>query len=201
MDGARDAAMTPTNHFSKLVVWQLADQLRAEVLKLTRVQAFARDLKLRSQTKDAAHSVCRNIAEGFGGTHKEFARFLKIARRSLNEVQDTMHGALVSGYVQPADLAAARSLLARIYPALSRLLLYLDTTPDPAVRRDPALTRSEAAQQTRLPHPPGPRGNRAVRRRADRPSGTAQRSQRPQPPANPSPSRGAADKRNGNEGE
>lgn len=129
MDAAPRTAMPPTNHFSKLIVWQLADEIRSQVLELTTVKEF--DLKLRSQAVDAAHSACRNIAEGFGGTHKEFARYLRTARRSLNEVQDTMRGATVSGYVQTSDLDAIRRLLRRIYPALSRLIFYLDTTPDP----------------------------------------------------------------------
>jgi four helix bundle protein len=62
-------------HFTELVIWQLANELRAEVFGLTRRGSFARDLKLRSQMNDAADSVCRNIAEGFGcETRREFAR-------------------------------------------------------------------------------------------------------------------------------
>ena len=51
---------------------------------------------LKSQIEGAVNSVCRNIAEGFGcGTHAEFARFLGISRRSLNELQDALRGALL----------------------------------------------------------------------------------------------------------
>ena len=85
-----------------------------------------RDVKLHDQAEDAANSACRNIAEGFGcQSHREFARFLEISRRSLNELQDAFEGATRKGYVNGHDLAAIQSLLNRLYPALSRLLAYL----------------------------------------------------------------------------
>jgi len=85
--------VTVARHFSDLIVWQLADQLRIEVFRLTKWGRFHADFKLRSQLDDAVDSVCRNIAEGFGGTDREFANFLRIARRSLNEVQDGFRSA------------------------------------------------------------------------------------------------------------
>src|SRR3970282_664521 len=101
--------MAGARHFERLIIWQLADALRVEVLRLTARRGFPRDFKLRSQGEDAANSVCRNISEGFGcETHREFARFLRISRRSLNEVQDAFKGALEKGHVTPADLAPAR---------------------------------------------------------------------------------------------
>jgi four helix bundle protein len=81
---------------------------------------------LRSQLNDAADSVCRNIAEGFGCGDREFARFLQIARRSLNEVQDCFISALHQAYVAPDDLAAARQLQRRLYSGLASLIRSLD---------------------------------------------------------------------------
>ena len=118
--------MAGARHFTELIVWQLADQLRIEVFQLTKRGRFPADFKLRSQLDDAADSACRNIAEGFGGTDPEFANFLRIARRSLNEVQDGFRSAWLKGYVSEADLLPARSLLRRIFPALSSLLRHLN---------------------------------------------------------------------------
>jgi four helix bundle protein len=124
--------MAGARHFSDLIVWQLADGLRVETFRVTRRPGFLRDLKLCSQTEDAANSVCRNIAEGFGcGTHKEFARFLEIARRSVNEVQDCLRAATLKGYVAADDLTAARTLMKRLFPALNRLIADLRQRPDP----------------------------------------------------------------------
>ena len=123
--------MSAARHFKELLVWQLADSLRGEVFKLTARPDFTRDLKLRAQAEDAIQSTCRNIAEGFGAdTHREFARFLRIARRSLNELQDIFEGALEKSYVTSEQLAAARLLLRRLYPALNRFVDYLDGTPE-----------------------------------------------------------------------
>ena len=66
--------MAGAKHFSELISWQLADQLRVEVFKFTSRPDFVRDLKLHSQTEDAVNSICRNISEGFGCSHAEFAR-------------------------------------------------------------------------------------------------------------------------------
>ena len=113
-------------HFTELIVWQLGDELRVQVFKLTKRPLVHADLKLRSQLDDAIDSVCRNIAEGFGCEDREFARFLCIARRSMNEVQDCFLSALHKGYVTPEDLIPARQLQRRLYPALASLIRTLD---------------------------------------------------------------------------
>jgi four helix bundle protein len=123
--------MAGARHFSELVIWQLADEVRVETLKLTGRAGFAGDLRLRAQAEDAINSVCRNIAEGFGSdTHGEFARFLGFSRRSLNELQDALRGAVLKRYVTRADCAPIRILLRRLFPAMSRLIAYLKRTPD-----------------------------------------------------------------------
>jgi four helix bundle protein len=129
--------MAGAKHFEELIAWQLADQLRVEVFNLTCRPAFARDLRLHSQTEDAANSVCRNISEGFGGSHAEFARFLRISRRSMNELQDAFRAAALKSYVTAGDLIASRQLMRRLYKALSRFIAYLDRTPDPPKPKRP----------------------------------------------------------------
>lgn len=129
--------MAAARHFSQLIVWKLAEEIRIEVFRLTARPRFAADFRARSQADDAANSVCRNIAEGFGCvTHAEFARFLEIARRSLNELHDTLYGAQLKGYVTVSDLVPFHQLSKRTYPAFSRLLEYLRSTPTPAVRTE-----------------------------------------------------------------
>ena len=129
--------MAGARHFTELIVWQLADELRVETLRITTRFGFERDLKLHSQTEDAINSVCRNIAEGFGCGHKEFARFLEIARRSLNELQDCLRAATLKGYARPDELAGVRMLIRRLTPALGRLIADLRSRPDPPRRRAP----------------------------------------------------------------
>ena len=114
-------------HFTELIIWQLGDQLRQQVFVLTKNRPFATDLKPRSQLEDAADSVCRNFAEGFAcKSDKEFARFVRIGRRSLNEVQDCFRSALLKHYVTNSELAPARQLMRRLYPAIASFLRKLD---------------------------------------------------------------------------
>jgi four helix bundle protein len=119
--------MPGARHFTELIVWQLADQHRVQVFALTRRTPLHADLKLRSQIDDAADSVCRNVAEGFGcETHREFARFVRIARRSMNEVQDGLRSAVIKEYLTDDDLTAVRQFQRRLYRAIAKLLAYLD---------------------------------------------------------------------------
>jgi four helix bundle protein len=123
--------MRGARRYQDLIVWQLADQIRVLVFKLTERERFARDVKLHSQTEDAVNSVCRNIAEGFGCKHKEFARFLEISRRSLNELGDSFRTAQLKRYVSAHDYEPIWRLTHRLYPAFARLIRYLQATPDP----------------------------------------------------------------------
>ena len=67
------------------------------------------------------------MAEGFGcKSDREFARFVRIGRRSLNEVQDCLLSALHKGCVKPEDLLAVRQLQRRLYPAMAALNRSLD---------------------------------------------------------------------------
>ena len=121
--------MAGARHYKDLVAWQLADQIRVETFKLTRHGQFARDFRHQSQAEDAVDSVCRNIAEGFGcESHAEFARFLEIARRSLNELLDSLRSAELKGYVSSTELMPIHELARREFPALGNLMAYLRRT-------------------------------------------------------------------------
>ncbi len=122
MEGAR--------HYSQLVSWQLADALRVVIFKFTQRPPFSTDFRHRSQMDDAIDSVCRNIAEGFGcESHGEFARYLEISRRSLNEVCDSLRSAQLKGYLAANDAASVHALTRRLYPALNNFIAYLKRNP------------------------------------------------------------------------
>ena len=128
-------------HFSGMIVWQLGDEIRQHVFRWTARPPFATDFKRKSQIEDAADSVCRNASEGFSGTHTQHASYLRIARRSLNEVVDCARSARLKGYITADEHGAMLSLTKRLYPALARLIVYLESTPDPVPRqRRTALT-------------------------------------------------------------
>jgi four helix bundle protein len=112
--------------FEDLVVWQLADQLRSEVIALTATAPRTLDIKYCNQIKDAAASACRNVAEGFGRFRPtEFARYLEIAAGSLHEVKDGLHDGHARGYLDATQRERLVRLTLRALKANFRLREYL----------------------------------------------------------------------------
>jgi four helix bundle protein len=97
--------------------------------------------------------MCRNIAEGFGCRHKEFARYLVISRRSLNELRDAFRGAQLKRYVTSADYEPIERLARRLYPAYGRLIDHLETTPDPPRKRRTRTDRTGCTHRTHRTDP------------------------------------------------
>ena len=89
--------------FRKLQAWQKADDLVAEIFRLTEEEIPDRHRWLSLQIVRAAFSVTSNIAEGYGRSSLgDYLRFLEIAGASLNEVENALH-AIRKNKVLPAD--------------------------------------------------------------------------------------------------
>jgi len=118
--------------FKELQVWQLADQLRAHVYTITSTGPAATDFRFKSQIREAADSVCDNTAEGFGRYyHPEFARFLTIARGSLDEVKSKLGAGLERGYFTRSAHDIGQRWARRTHGAMMPLLRYLRTSDAP----------------------------------------------------------------------
>jgi four helix bundle protein len=75
--------------FRELVCWQLSYELKCEVVAFTSTGPASKDFKYRDQIRDSSSSAPSNIAEGFGRFRPgDFARFLEIARASLDETRN-----------------------------------------------------------------------------------------------------------------
>ncbi len=61
----------PYKDFTEMPVWQKADEIVGAIYKLTECLPKREDYALCSQLRDAAVSICGNIAEGFGRGHKK----------------------------------------------------------------------------------------------------------------------------------
>ena len=96
-------------------------ELVEEIYRITTVFPAHEQYGLVSQMRRAAVSIPSNIAEGAGRNgHREFARFLSIARGSLSEL-DTQHQiAIRLGYAKPGN-EQAELLLGRVGKLLSGL--------------------------------------------------------------------------------
>ncbi len=119
-------------HFSELIAWQLADDLRHFIFECTASGPVSSDWKFRDQLRDAADGIPRNIAEGFGRyRHGDFARFLTIARSSLDETEDALMAGHRRHYFDDQTLAAGKRKLKRTNGAIVGLLRYLRATREP----------------------------------------------------------------------
>jgi four helix bundle protein len=90
--------------FEKLIVWQKAVDLAADVHDLTRSFPKEELFILTSQIKRAADSVSLNIAEGSTGqSNPEFSKFLGYALRSNIEVVGCLHLGLRRNLLNQTD--------------------------------------------------------------------------------------------------
>lgn len=92
--------------FEKLLVWQKAIDLSADVNELSK--SFPKDelFILTSQIKRAADSVALNIAEGSTGqSDAEFSKFLGYALRSDVEVVSCLYLAQKRGIINDVNFA------------------------------------------------------------------------------------------------
>jgi four helix bundle protein len=122
--------------------WQLAYGLRHELMPLLQRILRAKDYPLHKNMREAARSATRNIAEGFGRyKHKDFARFVRIAKASEVEMLDHLLEAHVCGYLDDTDFAALEHLTHKAIKAANGLIRYLESTPD---RPDEPAEPSEA---------------------------------------------------------
>jgi four helix bundle protein len=84
-------------NFEKLVVWQRAVRLSAEVYKKT---ASLRDFGFRDQITRSGLSVPSNIAEGMTReTARDKKHFLTVARSSLAELRTQIYIGIDIGYL------------------------------------------------------------------------------------------------------
>ena len=116
----------------ELVVWQLAEELRGQVVQLCDPPGVRREFKFRDQIIPAASSVVANIAEGYGrNAHADFARFIGIAVGSLRETETWLRDGTDRQFWTAEEVANALLLCKRLTVALSRLRAYLRSTPTP----------------------------------------------------------------------
>ena len=122
---------TVARRVQDLIVWQLADELKVSVYKLTDSGPAARDWKFRDQLRDAAGSTTRNISEGFGRfRHKQFAVFLEYARGSLFEISDCLIDGVTRKHWTRSAVEREIRLCKRATKATTRFIEFLKNNPD-----------------------------------------------------------------------
>lgn len=110
--------------------WKLASEVKRRVLVATASAQWNGHFWLRDQLRRSASSACANIAEGFGRYRpREFARFLSIAKGSLNELVEHVSDAELLGLMSSADAASLVHTTRRADRTVTRLIKYLRSAP------------------------------------------------------------------------
>ena len=113
--------------FEEIRAWQEARVLVNEIYQLTARPPLLRGFGLRDQLQRSAVSAMGKVAEGFDcDSHREFARFLGIARRSVVEVQSLLYVLGDVGYIsQPTfkEVFQQAEKVKRLVGALKRSLI------------------------------------------------------------------------------
>ena len=123
--------------FRDLIAWQLARDLRRAVRPLLRKAEAKHDFDLKQQLLSAARSVTSNIAEGFPCSHVEYARFLEMSSRSLEEIEDRLIEMVDDHLITQADARPILFLKMRTSRAIAGLRAHLLSTPDPPSYKAP----------------------------------------------------------------
>ena len=109
--------------FRDLVAWQLAEELKCEVLTFTSTGPAARDFRFRDDIRASSASAPANIAEGFGRFKpRQFAQFLGIAKGSLQETENHLIDAYDRRYIDPTLFSRLWNLAKAAERATTNLL-------------------------------------------------------------------------------
>ncbi len=116
----------------EIIAWQLAEELRRQVVAASDQGSFARDFRLRDQIRAASNSASANVAEGFKRFNPaEFAQFMKYSRASLAEIKVHLADARDRSHISEEQHAMLTKLAARAAIAGARLHAYLRTAKPP----------------------------------------------------------------------
>src|SRR5215210_1730850 len=86
--------------YRELRCWQLAHELRCEVIAICAREPASRHFSFCNSCQDTAASVFRNLAEGFARFNSaEIVQFFRYALASLAEVQDHLDDCLARKFI------------------------------------------------------------------------------------------------------
>jgi four helix bundle protein len=108
--------MDKIKSYRDLQVWQRAVELAVHIYRVTESFPRTEVYALTNQMRRAAVSIASNIAEGYGRSEAELARYLTMARGSLAELETQAEIAKRIGYLsdkEHADLSEEISILGR----------------------------------------------------------------------------------------
>ena len=111
------------NTYKDLMVWQKSMQAAKCIYKLVKKLPKEETYALSDQMRRAAVSIPSNIAEGQSRTsHKEFARFLSIAKGSASELTTQLELCVMIEYLTDEEIRESMQLLDEIERMLHTMI-------------------------------------------------------------------------------
>ena len=125
--------MPGAKRYADLYCYQVAVQIRREVLRLTRREPARQDFRFTSQIRDSARGSPRNIVEGYSRfAPTAILPFLSYAKASAHETANHVVDGRECGYFTDDEARELLGLIDRLVRALLRWIRYLES---PAARR------------------------------------------------------------------
>jgi four helix bundle protein len=139
--------MAGVRDHTELHVWQLSDRLYQRVVEILRRPGFDAHPALRAQMARSSESPGSHIAEGFARYHpRDNARFVQMAKGSLNECRSQLKRAHGHGLLSDAEWEEANSIARRAMGAATRYMAYLSTARAPGSPRPQRSSRRPPRQ-------------------------------------------------------
>ena len=149
--------MATIKSYRELVCWQLAAQIRREMIEVTDRPEVRRNFKFCDQVGESTRSAPANISEGFKRTNRTFMQYLDIALGSLQETENHVDEALERKYITPDEHAHFRLLAKRAIRGAEELKAYLGRcSPPPRPARPPIERRGQHRPDQTRPNPTKP---------------------------------------------
>jgi len=110
-------------NFKELRVWHEAKDLAVKIYKLTNRAKFIKDFSLKGQLQRSSISIASNIAEGYErNSHKDFIRFIMIAKGSIAELLTQLEIAREIGYIGEIEFNNFENKYNKIGAMLTKLI-------------------------------------------------------------------------------
>jgi four helix bundle protein len=121
--------MATIKRFEDVEAWQLARELSKEIYKITGINPFSFDYRLKDQIKGSSGSMMDNIAEGFERDgRKEFITFLSYGKGSAGEFRSQLYRALDAGHITQEKFDELFSKAEKYSKMVSGLMKYLNAS-------------------------------------------------------------------------
>ena len=116
--------------FEEIEGWKESRTLGQMIIKATEDRVRFADPNMIQQIRNCVDSAMANIAEGFdSGSDKEFIRFLKMAYRSVSELQSHFYFALDSHFVDQEGFDSVYGQARLTKAQIGGFMRYLRRTP------------------------------------------------------------------------